>query len=626
MTRDTRSSPPVQPTCSAGRGEYHLLVIGIDEYIHFNPLKTAVNDAKALRDVLTLHYGFAKSCVTELWNEAATAENIDRAFRAYGEKGEKSLGEADSLLIYFAGHGSVDSFSEMGAWAPVDARKDTLHGSILNETIKAYLARLAARHVLVISDSCFSGDFFKHREAPQSIGKNDAYMQQALAKNSRQALTSGGLEPVSDDGFDGHSVFAYYLLKTLRENTAPYLFPADLHDRVKGGVSQNAKQTPRLGHLFGARSEEGGEFVLFRDDISAPVIPPPIKPRLSPASPAGTIWISENDSTRGPFTKDEIQGMITQAQVHATTLCWTVGMDEWLEIGKMPEWKGHWPDTGIPPSGTPQPIHKSSEKVRLSCPYCNATYEFEASILPDEDIKLECSACKHQWFGGKLASGSIQFSPAGTPAPVFEEKRLQLEAQIKTGDPDALYQLGCLYLEGVSGRKSPSKAARYFKRAAKKNHTGSMYKLGEMFEQKNPCTQANLRKAFAYYDSAKKQGLPVAKMAIGRMCLAGVKLRKSFEALRPDAKPSIYAGYGLDLLKIAAKENCAEAELELGFCNATGRFSTRLPERALEHFQRAADLGAPLALKILGNLAEMQKAKAEWHARIDRLQSAAEEA
>ncbi len=599
MTRDTRSSPPPQPTRSAGRGDYHLLVIGIDDYTHFDPLKTAVNDAKTIRDVLTTQYGFAKARVTELWNEAATAENIDRAFRAYGENGEKALDEADSLLVYFAGHGSVDSFSEMGAWAPVDARKDTLHGSILNETIKAYLARLAARHVLVISDSCFSGDFFKHREAPQSIGKNDAYMQQALAKNSRQALTSGGLEPVSDDGFDGHSVFAYYLLKALRENTAPYLFPADLHDRVKGGVSKNARQTPRLGHLFGARGEEGGEFVLFRQGEATP---PPVRPRPEPVALDGNIWLSDGKNKHGPYTEDALKEMIAAGKTAADTLLWQAGMKDWQEIGTLPEWKGHW-------AGSP-------EKLNISCPKCGARYVISASAIPEGGISFACRTCRHTW----------PVNTKGTAAPAQPETgktdddihRQQLEKEAAKGDAEALFQLGCLQLDGINGRHFKKAALQNFMRAGKKKHPGALCKLGEVFENgRGP--SVDLAKAFDFYMRAKDLGYPPAKLAVGRFYLSGINLRGSLESLKLRPKPAMYAGYGMELIKIAAKDGCAEADTELGFCYLTGRFGPRASERAIKHFQRAAGLGDPLAAKILSDPAEMERAKKAWHAKIDRL-------
>ena len=44
-------------------GNYNELIIGINAYQEWNPLRTAVRDAQALRDILVDRYGFAKQNV-----------------------------------------------------------------------------------------------------------------------------------------------------------------------------------------------------------------------------------------------------------------------------------------------------------------------------------------------------------------------------------------------------------------------------------------------------------------------------------------------------------------------------------------------------------------------------------
>jgi len=240
-------------------GDYHLLVIGIDDYAHWPKLKSAVRDAKAVREVLVRAYGFDESQVVEFYNADATERNIKGAIRELGT----ILTSEDSLLIYYAGHGQLDSFTGEGAWIPVEGDRNNDSRWIACSKIKSYLRAIPARHVLLISDSCFAGDFFRgSRGNPPKI--TDAYEREAFKKNSRQAITSGGVEPVTDAGFDNHSVFAYFLLKELKENQSPFLLPSDLHNRIKGGVAENANQTPILGTLQGTGGEVGGEFVLFR--------------------------------------------------------------------------------------------------------------------------------------------------------------------------------------------------------------------------------------------------------------------------------------------------------------------------------------------------------------------------
>ena len=250
-----RSGPPSE----VGLAEFHLIAIGIDEYLHWPRLKTAVSDARAVAEVLQVEYGFPPDKITVLRNTEATEKAIVGALR---EKA-RTLRPDDSLVVFYAGHGHMDEVTGEGAWIPVDGERGDDSTWIANAKVKSYLRAMKARHVLLISDSCFSGDFFRgSRGASPSI--TDAYIRSAFGKNSRQALTSGGLEPVADEGFGGHSVFAHFLLRELRENKSPYLLPSDLHARIKGGVAANAPQQPLLGILTNTGAELGGEFVLFR--------------------------------------------------------------------------------------------------------------------------------------------------------------------------------------------------------------------------------------------------------------------------------------------------------------------------------------------------------------------------
>jgi len=266
--RDTRTVRKNLSAHAVPRGTFHLLLIGINPYDHFDSLNTPVADAKAMRKVLIERYGFLDRNITEIGlgenNKRVSAAEIDIALGAY-VLGDDALEEDDSLLIYFAGHGALNKATGKGAWLPTEAGKKETATWFENSKVKDYLANIPARHILLISDSCFAGDFFRGSVECEVPEHSDAYMSRTFAKTSRQALTSGGLEVVADEGFGGHSVFAHFLLKGLRENESPYLFPSDLHNRIKGGVAQNGDQTPMLGYLAGSGGEEGGEFTLFLD-------------------------------------------------------------------------------------------------------------------------------------------------------------------------------------------------------------------------------------------------------------------------------------------------------------------------------------------------------------------------
>jgi formylglycine-generating enzyme required for sulfatase activity len=226
-------------------------------------LQTAVSDARAVEETLTKEYGFRAENVTRLHNAQATATAIVGTLK----KLAKQVQPDDSLFIFYAGHGQRDEVLETGAWVPVEGKRDDPTTLVQNATIKAAVRAMKARHVLLASDSCFAGDFFRgSRGALPEI--TPEYVRRAFGKTSRQALTSGGLEPVSDAGAEGHSVFTYFFLKTLRENSSPYLLPTELFDRIRKGVAANARQNPQLGILQDTNAELDGEFVFLRKGLA----------------------------------------------------------------------------------------------------------------------------------------------------------------------------------------------------------------------------------------------------------------------------------------------------------------------------------------------------------------------
>ena len=251
---------PISPTGAEVTGDQWLFVIGIDTYIHWPRLKTAVNDAKAVKNVLLSRYHFNKEHLIELFDEQATRKNIIGKLRYLAN----NVREDDSLFIFYAGHGHLDSITKEGSWIPVESGTKDASAWITNHDIKNYLKidAIKAKHILLISDSCFAGDFFRgHRGKLSQV--TDKVVKRAYQLSSRQAITSGGLEPVSDAGFGNNSVFSYFLVNTLKNNQKPFLVPSNIFPDIKAGVAENAEQFPQFGSLKGTGGQQGGELVLF---------------------------------------------------------------------------------------------------------------------------------------------------------------------------------------------------------------------------------------------------------------------------------------------------------------------------------------------------------------------------
>jgi hypothetical protein len=255
LSAKQRGILPISPTGTEVTGDQWLFVIGIDTYIHWPRLKTAVRDAQSVRDVLLSRYHYDNDHLVELYDEQATRRNILSNLRLLAEK----VREDDSLLIFYAGHGHLDSITKEGSWIPVESGTTDVSAWISNHDIKNYLKvdAIKAKHILLISDSCFSGDFFRgYRGKLPEV--TDEVIKQAYRLTSRQAITSGGLEPVADQGFGGNSVFSHFLVKSLRQNNKAFLISSDFFPDIKAGVAENAEQSPQFGSLTDTGGQQGG--------------------------------------------------------------------------------------------------------------------------------------------------------------------------------------------------------------------------------------------------------------------------------------------------------------------------------------------------------------------------------
>ncbi|MCP4408105.1 MAG: caspase family protein [Gammaproteobacteria bacterium] len=244
------------------RGRYWALLISNQQYTHgWNALETPHHDVDHLKQVLINNYRFDQTRVVVVKDATrqAMVEALDRMH-------DKVKGN-DSLLIYFAGHGHQDKgYGGKGFWIPVNGlspyAKDKPPRStwLPNSQVHDILQASRAKHILLISDSCYSGTF-KTRSGggPSSYAANLDFFYKLAAKNSRRAITSGDLEPVSDSGAEGHSIFAYHLIKAL-EQKGRALNAKALFENLRNPIVKDAKQTPQYFTIKEA-GDKGGDFI-----------------------------------------------------------------------------------------------------------------------------------------------------------------------------------------------------------------------------------------------------------------------------------------------------------------------------------------------------------------------------
>jgi hypothetical protein len=87
-------------------------------------------------------------------------------------------------------------------------------------------------------------------------------LEKLANKKARVVMSSGGLEPVMDEGIGEHSIFAAALITTLKENKG-VIDGTQLFGRVRQPVMANADQTPEYADIHKA-GHAGGDFLFVR--------------------------------------------------------------------------------------------------------------------------------------------------------------------------------------------------------------------------------------------------------------------------------------------------------------------------------------------------------------------------
>ena len=232
-------------------GNYHALIIGNNKHTSLKKLECAKEDAEAMADLLEKKYNFTTDLILD-----ATRSDIILSLDGL----RKKLTPNDNLLIYYAGHGWLDTYADEGYWLPVDASQDNSLNWISSSKITASIKAIQAKHVLVIADSCYAGKLIRDITRGIGVTKTKNYYETISRKKARSVLCSGGLEPVADSfGHSGHSVFAAALIDVLNQNKG-VMDTTELFSKIRRPVMLNADQTPEYSDIRKA-GHEGGDFL-----------------------------------------------------------------------------------------------------------------------------------------------------------------------------------------------------------------------------------------------------------------------------------------------------------------------------------------------------------------------------
>ena len=250
------------------------LVIGNGAYLHTDPLRNPVNDARAMAKALR-DAGF----------EVIARENLTR--RAFVEALHEFAGKVPPGgvgLFYYAGHGI--QLRGVNHLVPVDAtlanERDVKYETVdLNDVLNG-LDEARARLSLVILDACRDNPFGRRfRSTSRGLAQTDAPRGTVIAY-----ATAPG-----DTASDGDNANGLYTTELLKAMALPGLKLEEVFKRTIDGVARASgnKQTPWVSSSF------RGDFFFNTAAAPPPAAAIPAPPGVDPLEQ--TAWTTISNST-----------------------------------------------------------------------------------------------------------------------------------------------------------------------------------------------------------------------------------------------------------------------------------------------------------------------------------------
>jgi len=241
--------------------EHFALIIGINKYDNLPDLEYAVNDAKAIKDVLIKKFGYDKKNIKMLIDKQATHDNImDEYYNLINDTATN-----DSIIIFFAGHGSTypSIDKDKGFLVPCDGTEIKMNTLISWDRLISDSELIKAKHIFFIMDACYSG------LALLRSNPSKRFLKDMVRRQSRQVLTAGKADQtVKDSGAQtNNSLFTGYLLNALNgeaKTEEGVICASSVMNYVYNRVANdpNSRQTPGYGNVLGE-----GDFIFNYDEV-----------------------------------------------------------------------------------------------------------------------------------------------------------------------------------------------------------------------------------------------------------------------------------------------------------------------------------------------------------------------
>ena len=207
------AAPPALPPC---RGR--ALLVGVTRFDAEHALPNSDRSAEALASLLHGEYGLLPTVMTEERGKADVLCRPDsRRVRRMLEKLTGAVGKDDTVVFFFAGHGTQPRGEKDAQLVLSDTRQDEAGSGLLLSEVYALFAACKARQKLIVLDACRS---------PASLDLLDAKARVSVADLPSPPPGVAVLLSAAPGEISwqipalGHGTFTYFLLKRWSEAAA----------------------------------------------------------------------------------------------------------------------------------------------------------------------------------------------------------------------------------------------------------------------------------------------------------------------------------------------------------------------------------------------------------------------
>lgn len=229
------------PVGGVARNNTYALIIGNQNYRFVSDVPYAIHDARVFADYCKNTLGIPAENIhvsEDATKQMILEEELQDWVAAIPNR------EFKKLIVYYAGHGVPDVKNRNKAYMlPTDVRGTNPQRGIALDEFYTALGDLAFDQTTVFLDACFSGVNRESEGVTEGLRGVEIDAEDAAADNGRLVIFSAAQGNETAQGFpeEGHGLFTYYLLETLRDSNGMVSL-GRLADNVTTGVSQKAPQ------------------------------------------------------------------------------------------------------------------------------------------------------------------------------------------------------------------------------------------------------------------------------------------------------------------------------------------------------------------------------------------------